>query len=171
MLSLHGIGKMKAIELKAVFELGRRLVYNPIQPGDTFTASDDVFRSYRARFSQVKQEEFILLMLDNKNRVIREEVVSRGGIDASVVQPREVFKAAIRASAAAVICVHNHPSGDPTPSHDDFVITQRLEQAAEFLQIEMLDHLIIGQDSYYSFTDGETATPGETAAQEPADTE
>ena len=127
---IHGIGKMKAIELKAVFELGRRLIYNPIKPGETFRSSDDIYYTYRGRFTHVKQEEFILLMLNKKNQVIREEVISRGSLEAAVVHPREVFKAAIRASAAAVVFIHNHPSGDPSPSHDDHVITRRLEEAA-----------------------------------------
>jgi DNA repair protein RadC len=153
---VHGIGNLKAIELKAVLELGRRLVYRPLEPGQNIESSNDVYRSYGLRLAHRKQEEFILLMLNNKNQVIREEVVSRGGLDASIVHPREVFKAAIRASAASVIFVHNHPSGDPTPSHDDFVITQRLEEAAEFLKIQVLDHIIVGAGRYYSFTDGET---------------
>lgn len=157
--TLRGIGKMKAIEMKAVFELGRRQTFVPLQPGQEFESSDQVFESYRARFSRVKQEEFILLMLDNKNRVIREEVISRGGLDASIVHPREVFKAAIRASAASVLFIHNHPSGDPTPSHDDYVITQKLQEASELIQIRVLDHLIIGKDSYYSFTADETVLP------------
>ncbi|MBN1867075.1 DNA repair protein RadC [Candidatus Sumerlaeota bacterium] len=162
---VHGIGNLKAIELKAVLELGRRLVYRPLQPGQSIESSNDVYRSYGLRLAHRKQEEFILLMLDNKNQVIREEVVSRGGLDASIVHPREVFKVAIRASAASVIFVHNHPSGDPTPSHDDFVITQRLEEAAEFLKIQVLDHVIVGAGRYYSFTDGETVdVPIETVA-------
>ncbi|MFP4381260.1 MAG: RadC family protein, partial [Candidatus Sumerlaeia bacterium] len=156
---LPGIGKMKAIELKAVFEIGRRQAYKPFRPGDSIHSADDVFRSYRGRYEQVKQEEFLLLMLNNKNQVIREEVVSRGGLDMSIVHPREVFKAAIRASAASVIFVHNHPSGSPEPSHDDYVVTQRLEEAADLLQIRVLDHIIIGADSYYSFTEGEQVTP------------
>lgn len=152
---VHGIGKMKAVELKAIFELGRRQSYKPLVTGDVLDESSKVFDCYRARFSRVKQEEFILLMLDTKMKLIREEVISRGSLDAAVVQPREVFKAAIRASAAMVMFIHNHPSGDPSPSHDDFVITQRLEEAAELLQIQYLDHLIIGESSYYSFADAE----------------
>jgi DNA repair protein RadC len=157
--AIHGIGRMKAVELKAVFELGRRQAFCVLQPGDTIESSDDVFHCYRGRYSHAKQEEFILLMLDNKNQVIREEMISRGGLDASIVHPREVFKAAIRASAATVLFIHNHPSGDPTPSHDDHVITQRLEEAASFLQMHVLDHIIIGADSYYSFKEGEIVTP------------
>ena len=153
--SIRGIGPMKAVELKAVFELGRRLAYRPFQPGDTFTSSDDVYRSYHGRFSRMKQEEFVLLMLNKKNQVIRDEVISRGGLDMSIVHPREVFKAAIKASSAAVIFVHNHPSGDPTPSHDDYVITRRLHEAGHLLQIEVLDHIIVGDGSYYSFADEE----------------
>ncbi|NQU45058.1 DNA repair protein RadC [bacterium] len=160
LMSLPGIGPMKAVELKAVFELGRRQTLRSLKPGDSIESSDEVFSYYQARFSRVKQEEFILLMLNNKNEVIREEVVSRGGLDASIVHPREVFKAAIRASAAAVIFIHNHPSGNPEPSRDDYHITQRLEEAANLLQIRVLDHVIIGRDSYFSFTEGEIVQPG-----------
>ena len=102
---------------------------------------------------------FAILCVTTKHRVIAYHEVSRGTLDSTVAHPREVFKAAIRASAAAVLFIHNHPSGDPTPSHDDFVITRRLEEAAELLQIKVLDHVIIGDDSYYSFTDGEVVTP------------
>jgi DNA repair protein RadC len=157
--SVHGIGKMKAVELKAVFELGRRQAFSVLQPGDIIESSDAVYFCYRGRYSTLKHEEFLLLMLNNRNQVIREEMISRGGLDASILHPRDVFKAAIRASAAAVLFIHNHPSGDPTPSHDDQVITQRLEEAATLLQIRVLDHIIIGADSYYSFTDGEIVTP------------
>jgi len=153
--TLHGIGRMKAVELKAALELGRRRDPRPLEPGQPFRSSADVFAAYRSRFSLLKQEEFLILMLDKRNRVIRDELISRGGLDASIVHPREVFKAALRASAASVLFLHNHPSGDPTPSPDDRLITQRLIEAGRLLQIEVLDHLILGADSYYSFTDGE----------------
>lgn len=152
---LPGIGKMKAIELKAVFELGRRQTFQPLRPGDTILSSDDVFNAYRGRFANIKQEEFVLLMLNTKNQVIREEVISRGSLEASIVHPREVFKAALKSSASRVIFIHNHPSGNPEPSHDDHVITQRLEEAGQLLQIQVLDHVIVGLESYYSFTEGE----------------
>ncbi len=159
--TLKGIGQMKAVELKAVFELGRRLTYKPMRSGESFISSEQVFNSYRGRYETVKQEEFILLMLDNKNRVIREEVISRGGLDSAIVHPREVFKVAIRASAASVLFIHNHPSGDPSPSQDDYSITSQLEEAAELLKIKVLDHVIIGSESYFSFTEGEVITPEE----------
>jgi DNA repair protein RadC len=155
LMEVHGVGQMKAIELKAVFELGRRLAIRPIRPGDSVSASEEVFRAYRGRFARVKQEEFLILMLDNKNRVIREDVVSRGGLDETIVHPREVFKSAIRASAASVIFVHNHPSGDPTPSPEDIDLTERLREAGELLQIRMLDHVIVGNTAFFSFADGE----------------
>jgi DNA repair protein RadC len=156
--SFQGIGPWKAVELRAAFELGRRALSTPLQSGDIIRSCEDVFRVYRGRYSDHKQEEFLLLMLNNKNRVIRDEVISRGGLDSSIVHPREVFKAAIRASAAAVIFVHNHPSGNPEPSRDDELVTHRLEEAAKLLQIKVLDHVIIGADSCYSFTQGEVVS-------------
>jgi DNA repair protein RadC len=104
-------------------------------------------------FAGKKREEFQVVLLDRKNRVMKNLMISHGSLTASVVHPREVFNPAIRESAAAIICVHNHPSGDPQPSQEDRVLTTRLAQAGQLLGIQMLDHIIVGRDTYMSFAD------------------
>lgn len=99
------------------------------------------------------QEVFYLITLDTKNRITREIVISKGSLSTSLIHPREVFKPAIQESAASVIFIHNHPSGDPTPSAEDTKITQRLKDVAHLIGIRVLDHIILGHNCYYSFAD------------------
>ena len=115
--------------------------------------SSDVYRFLQRRARAWDREHFLMLPLDGKNRVLGFEVVSVGTLSASLVHPREVFKAAILANAAAIVVAHNHPSGDPTPSAEDRAITQRLKQAGELLGVRVLDHVVLGADRYYSFVD------------------
>lgn len=151
---MRGIGPAKAAELQAVFELARRLSDQHLMPGAQFCSADAVFRRYRNRFLHHNKEVFMVLMLDTKNRLIRDMRVSEGSLTASIVHPREVFSSIIREAAAAVIFLHNHPSGDPTPSREDISITKRLSEGGELLGIRVLDHIIIGHDSYTSLADG-----------------
>jgi DNA repair protein RadC len=147
-----GIGPAKAAEIKAAVELGRRY-QRPSLAGASFCASQEVADYYRPRLKDVKQEHFRCLLLDAKNRIIRDEHVSAGTLSASLVHPRETFKAAVRESAAAVIFVHNHPSGDARPSQEDILLTKRLVQAGDLLGIRVLDHVIVGDGGHYSFRD------------------
>ena len=147
-----GIGTAKAAEIKAAIELGRRH-QRPSLAGASFCASQDVADYYRPRLKDVKQEQFRCLLLDAKNRIIRDEHVSAGTLSASLVHPRETFKAAVRESASAVIFVHNHPSGDARPSQEDILLTKRLVQAGDLLGIRVLDHVIVGDGGHYSFRD------------------
>ena len=119
--------------------------------GVRFTAARQVSDWFRALKDEAK-ESFIALHLDGKNRVNCMEVVSIGSLNQSIVHPREVFKTALLSSAAAIILIHNHPSGDTTPSREDMEITKRLKEAGDILGIKVLDHIIIGED-YYSFTE------------------
>lgn len=135
-------------ELKVVRE--RRPGYGRSQ---TMRTSVEVYEAFRARFDKADREEFLAVLLDGKNRMLGYHVVSIGSLTASLVHPREVFKAVILANAAAMIVVHNHPSGDPTPSTEDQAITRRLKQAAELLGISFLDHVVIGDARYVSFAD------------------
>jgi DNA repair protein RadC len=135
-------------ELKVVRE--RRPGYGP---ASAIRTSAEVYAAFRARFEAADREEFLALFLDGKNRVQGFHVVSVGTLTASLVHPREVYKAAILANAAALIVVHNHPSGDPTPSAEDVAITTRLRQAGELLGIGLLDHVVIGDNRYVSFAD------------------
>jgi DNA repair protein RadC len=149
---VKGIGKAKAAEIKAAIELGRRY-QKPHLAGAAFCSSQDVADYYRPRMKDAKQEVFRCALLDTKNRILREEVVSVGTLTASLVHPRDTFKAAIRESAAAVIFVHNHPSGDVKPSQEDILLTRRLVQAGEVLGIQVLDHIIVGDGCHFSFRD------------------
>lgn len=149
----RGIGPAKAAELLAVFELARRFATTPLAPGERFSSSADVFHHYHERLRDHKRELFLALLLDNKHRVLREVAISEGSLTASIVHPREVFAPVVRESAAAVLFVHNHPSGDPTPSREDLELTGRLRQAGELMGVRVLDHIIIGSGSYVSLAD------------------
>lgn len=152
---IKGISRARAVQLKAAIELGRRLAEHSIEEGRPITCSQDVWMAYRARFRDLPQEHFVVLLLDAKNRVIHDRIVSKGSLTGSPAAPREVFGEAIRHAAAALILLHNHPSGDPQPSQDDRAVTTRLRQAGDLLGIPVLDHLILGAEYYYSFKDEE----------------
>jgi len=153
---VKGIGLAKAVEIKAAIELGRRITQPAADERDGLKpvgCSRDVFDLYRPRYKSATQEEFLLLVLNTKNRIQREVVVSVGTLNSSIVHPRDVFNHALREAAAGVIFVHNHPSGDPTPSPEDHALTKRLAEAGSLLGIKVMDHIIIGSQKYYSFAD------------------
>ncbi|MBE0597956.1 MAG: DNA repair protein RadC [Desulfuromonadales bacterium] len=150
---VKGIGPAKAAELKAVFQIARRFGSAPLRPGERFTSSVEVFRHYHEQLRDHKKEVFFALLLDSKNRVLREVRISEGSLSASIVHPREVFGPVVRESAAAVLFIHNHPSGDPTPSREDLELTSRLREAGELMGVRVLDHIIIGSGDYVSFVD------------------
>ncbi len=150
---IDGIGPAKAAQLLAALELGRRVASRPFQPGALFTSSRAVYDYFAPLLQDAKQEGFWVVLLDNKHRVVREMTVSMGSLTTSLVHPREAFLPAVRDSAAAVVFVHNHPSGDPAPSAEDRQLTQRLVACGELLGIPVLDHVIIGRTTYYSFAD------------------
>ncbi len=148
-----GIGPAKAAELQALFEVGRRLQATNLERGHRYTNSREIFEHFHSRFCDYRREVFVTLMLDAKNRIIREEQVSEGSLTSSIVHPREVFSPILRESAAAVIFVHNHPSGDPNPSQEDLEITRRLKEAGDLMGVRVLDHVIIGAGDYVSLAD------------------
>lgn len=150
---LKGISEGRATQLKAALELGRRLAAQAFQPGDPITCSGDVWRAYCSRFRHLPQEHFVIVLLDAKNRVIHDHIVSKGTLTGSLAHPREVFQEAIKHAAAGIILLHNHPSGDPKPSRDDQAVTTRLKEAGEILGIKVLDHIVLGAEGYYSFKD------------------
>jgi DNA repair protein RadC len=113
----------------------------------------DVFRHFHARLRDEAQERFMVLLLDGRHRVLREEIVSQGTLTASLVHPREVFRPALREAAAALVLIHNHPSGDPSPSREDREVTARLQQAGEVLGIPVLDHVIVADQGFVSLRD------------------
>lgn len=122
----------------------------PVWVKSTCTSAENVFELFRD-LAQEAKENFVALHLDTKNRIICFDRVSIGSLSASIVHPREVYKAALLSSAAAVLFIHNHPSGDTSPSREDIEMTQRLKDAGELLGIRVLDHLIVGEEGYYSF--------------------
>ncbi len=152
--SVRGIGEAKSAAIKAALEIARRFATEPgFDRGGAFLEPKTVFERYRMRFGNKKCETFIVLLLDAKNRLIRDFVVSQGSLTQSIVHPREAFEPAIRNSAASVLFVHNHPSGDPTPSREDVEVTRRLKQTGELIGIRVLDHVIIGEAGYASLAD------------------
>lgn len=144
-----GMGSAKIAQLKASFELGRRLLEEPRSKGPLFSSGHEVYLYYR-RLRNLKKEIFFCAMLDAKNRMFRDHRISEGTLTQSLIHPREAFRDAIKESAASVIFVHNHPSGDPSPSREDISVTERLVQAGEIVGIKVLDHVIIGDEKYTS---------------------
>lgn len=141
---IKGIGETKAIQLKAAFELARRLSGSTRGKQAIIASPEDAAAVLREEMRTLDREEFHVLLLNTKNGLIKRAPISRGSLNASIVEPREVFKDAIAASAASMILVHNHPSGDPTPSAEDVTVTKRLVKAGEVLNISVLDHIILG---------------------------
>ena len=151
--TVPGVGPAKAAQIIAAVELGKRAVSAPLTTGMRIGSSADLFKHYHARLRDLRHEIFAVVLLDAKHQVIRDVTVSEGSLTLSIVHPREVFIPAMRASAAAVIFLHNHPSGDPTPSQEDRVLTSRLVSAGTLLGIQVLDHVIVGDGRYVSFAD------------------
>ena len=150
---LKGIGAAKIAQIKAAFELGKRLIANEkrnTSQQPCFKNSSQVYTYYMPKFYGLKKEKFLCTLLDTKNRVFKETTVSEGTLTSSLVHPREVFRYAIKEAAASVLFVHNHPSGDPSPSRDDIDITKRLIETGKIIGINVLDHIIIGDGRYLS---------------------
>ena len=158
---IKGIGGSKVAQLKAAFELGRRLLQegnNEARRNPSFRNSREVYDYFRPRFYGLKKERFLCVLLDSKNRVFREKVVSEGTLTSSLVHPREVFRYAIKEAAAAVLFIHNHPSGDTHPSRDDVSITRRLVETGKVVGINVLDHIVIADGAYLSLMEKDCLT-------------
>jgi DNA repair protein RadC len=148
---VRGIGLAKAAQIKAAFELSSRLEgYAEAGDKPIVKTPEDVNSLVRGRLRGKKKEYFLALLLDTRNQLIKVAEISVGSLDTSIVHPREVFKEAISASAASVVFVHNHPSGDPEASEDDIGLTKRLAEAGELVGIEVLDHIIISDKKFLS---------------------
>jgi DNA repair protein RadC len=150
---IPGIGSAKAAAVLAALEIAKRFAQDPVREGQVVTGSRDVVEYVRRKFLGAQEEHFWALHLDTKHRVIREKEIAVGSLSESVVHPREVFKEAILDSAATVIFVHNHPSGNPAPSPQDRRLTTRLCEAGRLVGIQVLDHLIVGDVEYFSFAE------------------
>jgi DNA repair protein RadC len=151
MSAIKGLGKAKAAQLKAAAELGKRMFQETVPKGPAFSSGRDVNAFIYPKVRGLKQEVFFCLLLDAKNRLIREaKDVTKGTLTSSPIHPREAFRDAIRESAASVIFAHNHPSGDPSPSREDILITEKLAAAGETVGIKVLDHIIVADSGYIS---------------------
>lgn len=150
LMEIKGIGAAKALQLKAGIELGRRLALSRHTLSPTIRSPRDVSDLLSEQLRYLQKEHFVCLFLNTKNVVIAQETLSIGSLNAAVVHPREVFRAAIKCSSASIICAHNHPSGDPTPSKEDVQLTQRLIEAGSIVGIDVLDHIVIGDGQYVS---------------------
>lgn len=147
---ISGIGPVKAVELQASLELGRRVSRSRLPEAVVIGRPQDAADLLMEELRHLREEHFVVLFLNTKNRVIGRQTLSIGSLNASVVHPREVFRAAIRRSSASILCAHNHPSGDPAPSPEDIQLTRRLAEAGQLVGIELLDHIVIGDNRFVS---------------------
>ncbi len=145
-----GVGPVKIASLRAALELGQRMATRRIAQGDAIGDPADVYHHFYPRLRHALCECFYILLLDGRHRLSREVLVSKGTLTASLVHPREVFRPALREAAASIVLVHNHPSGDPTPSAEDLAVTERLVRAGEILGVGVLDHVVVAEQGYRS---------------------
>lgn len=148
--SLNGVGPAKAVQLIAAIELGRRVSRLQQEERYTVRSPEDGANYVMEDMRFLSQEHFVCLYLNTKNQVLHRQTVFVGSLNASIVHPREVFREAFRRSAASLICFHNHPSGDPTPSREDIEVTKRLAECGKMIGIDVLDHIIIGDQKFIS---------------------
>lgn len=150
---VNGIGQARAVTIMAALELGRRRNESEILLRDKITSSRDAFEIFRSTMGDRPYEEFWIILLNRANKVIRKCAISEGGVSGTVVDPKKIFKISLDYHASSIILGHNHPSGVITPSEADIRITRKLKEAGNLLEINVLDHLIIGDGAYYSFAD------------------
>lgn len=154
LIKIDGIGKVKAIEIKAALELGRRVyMYNNNIDNVVIDNAKIIYDYFFSIFTFKKQEYFYCVYVDTKNKFIDKKCLFVGTINSSIVHPREIFKEAYLLSASGIICVHNHPTGDSTPSKEDIAITKKIKEISIIHGIKFIDHIIIGNGNYFSFFD------------------
>jgi DNA repair protein RadC len=151
--SKPGVGRARAARLIAIGEIARRIESDRLDAGVFLSSAAEVHAHFGPLLADEKRESFYAVLLNGKNRVMAKVRISQGSLCASIVHPREAFRSAVRDAAAAIIFVHNHPSGDPTPSPEDRRITERLRHAGELMGIAVLDHVVVGRGKYWSFAD------------------
>lgn len=152
LISINGIGAVKAIEFLAALELGRRVYdYKPLDNNLKCNSAEKIFRHFRSELSGLNQEYFYCLYLNQQKKLIDKKLLFKGTLNRSLIHPREIFKGAYLSSAAYIICIHNHPSGNVIPSNEDINITDSLVEIGKIQGIPIIDHIIIGENNYYSF--------------------
>ena len=147
---VKGVGEAKAIQILAAIELGNRLAKMDHDSRYTIRSPEDAAKLLIPEMSSLQQEHFVTLFLNTKNQVLHKQTIFIGSLNASIVHPREIFREAVKRSAACIICAHNHPSGSTAPSPEDIDVTARLKEAGEIIGIELVDHIIIGDHSFLS---------------------
>lgn len=150
LMQVKGIGKVKAIQIKCMTEFSRRIAKAEAFGGLSFDLPETIARYYMEDFRHLGQEQMLLMMLNTKNKLLGEQIISKGTVNASLISPREIFLEALHYHAVSIVLIHNHPSGDPSPSRDDIQITRRIQKAGSMLGIELLDHIILGDKAYVS---------------------
>jgi DNA repair protein RadC len=151
--NVHGIGTAKAAQIKSALEFAKRLAQQKWRKLDRIQSSNDVYNLVHLRMQDLKREEFRTLFLTSRNEVIADKKLFEGSLTESIVSPREIILTAVQQAAVSVILLHNHPSGHPLPSNEDKLVTKKISMACRYVDIAVLDHIIIGKDSYYSFAD------------------
>lgn len=149
--SVKGIGKVKAVQIKCVGELSKRIARRSASKGLSLKHPQTIADYYMEQLRHEEQEQLFCMMLDTKNHLLGEEMIFKGTVNSSLVNPREIFLAALSYHAVGIILIHNHPSGDPSPSQADLDVTRRVKCAGEILGVPLLDHIIIGDCKYLSF--------------------
>ena len=147
---IRGIGRVKAVQLLSIAELSRRIAASAFPDGVIFRSPKIIADYYMEQLRHLEQEVMLLCALNTKNRLLKDMVVFKGSVKESLVMPREIFLEALKNQAVSVVLLHNHPSGDPTPSRADISLTRRLKECGEILGIPLLDHIIIGDNQYIS---------------------
>lgn len=155
LLDIKGVGKVKAVQIQCICELSRRIAKQSAGAKLDFSAPETIAAYYMQDLRCLDKEHLILVLLDSKCRLLRDMVLSVGTVNASLVNPREVFVEALKYGAVSIVLLHNHPSGDATPSQNDIMVTRRVMKAGELLGIQLLDHIIIGDNSYTSLKEKE----------------
>ncbi len=150
LMQVKGVGKVKAIQIKCMTEFSRRIAKAGAADELCFSQPETIARYYMEDFRHLGQEQMLLMMLNTKNKLLGEQIISKGTVNASLISPREIFLEALHYHAVSIVLIHNHPSGDPSPSKDDLRITKRIQEAGSMLGIGLLDHIILGDRSYVS---------------------
>ena len=151
LMKVNGIGKVKAVQLKCIGELSKRMASAVARPRLSFNEPITIAKYYMERLRHEEQEVLIVMLLDGKNHFLGEQMLSKGTVGATLITPREVFVEALKFHAVSLILVHNHPSGDPSPSECDVEITERIYRSGELIGVKLLDHVVIGDQRYISF--------------------
>ena len=150
LMSIRGVGRVKAIQIKCIAELSRRIAKTTASCQVCLSSPASVADYFMEDMRHEEQEQLVLLMLNSKNRILKEKMIFKGTVNYSCISPREIFIEAVKAKAVHIVLIHNHPSGDPTPSREDILMTRQIQEAGELLGITLLDHIIIGDNRYAS---------------------